>query len=139
MSETISIQELRIEEIEPSSTWIIVGPPGSGKSTFEENIVYYNRDKYPVGKFFVGTESGYARWSLLAHPLYVYNEYDEIEEKRYIKRQRRAKLSQMENPRGVNILDDITSDSKLLKTDTFKNLFKLGSQHWNNLLLLGLQ
>ena len=139
MTERVKAHELRIEEIEHSSSWIIVGQPGSGKSTLMEQLVYYNRHRFPAGKFFVGSETGYERWCKIAGALFTYNEYDAGEEQRLVTRQRRGKLRGGTQHYAVNMLDDITADSKILKTDLVRSLFKIGSRHWDYLLMLGSQ
>lgn len=107
-----------------------------------ENLCYYHKHKYPVARMFIGTESGYQKFSDIFHPLYVSNYYDEEQEISHIKRQRTCV---MENSKGytgnyaINILDDVSDDPKIYKTKVMKGIFKLGSQHWEQLFLLGSQ
>ena len=35
----MDLREFNIRDIEPSSSWLILGPPGSGKSTFVEDTI----------------------------------------------------------------------------------------------------
>ena len=108
-------------------------------TTLIENFAYYLKHRYPVSRVFIGTEDGYKRFCRIFHPLYVSNYWSEEEEKRHVLRQRTC---EMENGRGytgnyaINILDDISDDPKLFKTQLLRGLFKLGSQHWANLLLV---
>jgi hypothetical protein len=110
----------------------------SGMETFAYRLKY----RYPVGRIFIGTEDGYKKFSDIFHPLYVSNYYDENEEKNHILRQRTCS---MENGKGypgnyaINILDDISDDPKIFNTKVFQGLFKLGSQWWNQLCMVGLQ
>lgn len=139
---SINIPEFRIEDTPLSCTWIIVGPPGSGKTSFIENMAYYLKHRYPVSRIFIGTEGGYRRMCDIFHPLYVSNYYNEDEEKDHVRRQR---ICEMQNGKGypgnyaVNIIDDASDDPKIYKTKVMKGLFKLGSQHWNQLFMLGSQ
>ena len=111
-------------------------------TTFIENMCYYLKHRYPVGRAFIGTEGGYKRMCKIFHPLYVSNYYDEDEEKNHILRQRTCEI---ENGKGypgnyaVNIIDDASDDPKIYKTKVMRGLFKLGSQHWNQLLMVGSQ
>lgn len=111
-------------------------------TTLIENLCYFMKHRYPVGKVFMGTESGYQQFCEIFHPLYVSNYYDEMQEKEHILRQRTCVL---ENGKGytgnyaINILDDISDDPKIYRTKVFRGLFKLGSQHWDQLCLLGTQ
>lgn len=142
MQETKRISEFRFEDVPLSCTWIIIGPPGSGKTTFIENMCYNLKHRYPTARAFIGTEGGYKRFCDIFHPLYVSNYYDENEEKSHITRQRKCNVENHEKYIGnysINILDDVSDDPKIYKTKTMKGLFKLGSQHWNQLFMVGSQ
>lgn len=141
-AETVNIPEFKPEEMPLSCTWIIIGPPASGKTTFMENMAYYRKNVYPTGRVFIGTEDGYKRFCTIFHPLFVSNYWDEKEEENHVKRQRTC---EMENGRGypgnyaVNIIDDVSDDPRIYKTKLMRGLFKLGSQHWAQLLMIGTQ
>ena len=108
-------------------------------TTMAENFAYYLKHRYPVAKIFVQTEEWYKKFCRIFHPLFVSNNWDEKEEERHVLRQRKCEL---ENGRGypgnyaINILDDIGDDPKVFKTKLMRGLFKLGSQHWAQLLLV---
>lgn len=107
-----------------------------------ENLAYYRKHVYPTARVFIGTEDGYKRFCKIFHPLYVSNYWDEKEEEKHVLRQRTC---EMENGRGyagnyaVNIIDDVSDDPKIYKTKLMRGLFKLGSQHWAQLLMIGSQ
>jgi hypothetical protein len=111
-------------------------------TTFMENMAYYRKHLYPVGRVFIATEDGYKHFSEIFHPLYVSNYWDEKEEEKHVLRQRTC---EMENGRGypgnyaVNIIDDVGDDPKIYRTKLMRGLFKLGSQHWAQLLMVGTQ
>jgi len=111
-------------------------------TTLMENFAYYRKHVYPVGRVFIATEDGYKRMCDIFHPLFVSNYWDEKEETEHVRRQRTC---EMENGRGyagnyaVNILDDISDDIKIYRTKLMRGLFKMGSQHWAQLLMLGSQ
>jgi len=139
----IVIKEFKIEEMYPSCTWIIIGVPGSGKTTLIENLAYYHKNRYPVARVMVGTEGGYKRFCGIFQPLFVSNSYDEMHEKTHILRQRTCALDgTMEKSQGkyaINILDDVSDDTKIYRTKTMNALFKLGSQHYNQCFIIGTQ
>ena len=142
MSEEIKIRELNIQDIPDSCTWIIIGCPGSGKSTLIDNLCYYNKHKYPVCRAFIGTESGYKAACKTFHPLFVSNYFSEKEEGEYVRRQRQCSLENYKGYTGnaaINILDDVSDDVSIYKTKLIKGLFKLGSRHWNQLVVVGTQ
>nr|QBK86296.1 MAG: packaging ATPase [Marseillevirus LCMAC102] len=107
-----------------------------------ENMAYYLKHRYPVARIFIGTEEGYKRMCNIFHPLFVSGYYDEQEEKNHILRQRTCGI---ENEKGypgnyaINIIDDASDDPKVYKTKVMRGLFKLGSQHWSQLLMVGSQ
>lgn len=138
----VTLHEFRPEDIPLSCTWIVVGNPGSGKSTFMENMCYYLKHRYPVARIFIGTEDGYRRMSKIFHPIYVSNYYSEEEEKSHIRRQKLCNLENGEKYPGnyaINMIDDASDDPKTYKTKVMRGLFKLGSQWWSQLLLIGSQ
>ena len=59
----VIIDEFQLEDIPLSCTWIIIGAPGSGKTSLIENLAYYHKHKYPVARVFMGTEDGYQKFS----------------------------------------------------------------------------
>ena len=111
-------------------------------TTLIENLCYYHKHRYPVARVFMGTEGGYKTFCKIFHPLYVSNYYSEKEEESHIIRQ---KTCQGENGQGypgnyaINIMDDVSDDPKIYRSKVVRGIFKLGSQHWNQLFLLGSQ
>ena len=138
----VTIDEFKIEDIPLSCTWIIIGNPGSGKSTLIENLCYYLKHRYPVARLFIGTPEGFQKSCEIFHPLYVSNSYNEDQEKQHIVRQ---KTCAMENGKtdissySINIMDDVSDDPQIYRTKVMRGLFKLGSQHWNQLYIVGSQ
>jgi hypothetical protein len=91
---------------------------------------------------FIGTEGGYKSSCETFHPLYVSNYYDEKQEQEHLRRQKQCSLQNYSGYEGnyaINILDDVSDDTKIFKTKTLKGIFKLGSRHWNQLFILGTQ
>ncbi len=128
-------------EIDGNRRFVLGDCTVTHNTTFMNNVCYYLKHRYPVAKAFVGTEGGFKHFSSVFHPLYTSNCYDEEEEKRYVLRQKKCgmvnKQGQQDNY-AINIVDDI-SDSKVYKTPMFKSIFKLGSQHWHQLFMMGSQ
>jgi hypothetical protein len=111
-------------------------------TTLMENICYYRKHCYPVARIFIGTEGGYKRFCKIFHPLYVSNYYDEDQEKYHIVRQKTCSIENGDKYVGnyaINIMDDVSDDPGIYKTKVMKGLFKLGSQHWNQLYMVGSQ
>lgn len=111
-------------------------------TTLIENLCYYHKHRYPVARIFMGTEAGYQKFSETFHPLYVSNYYDEEQEKSHVLRQRTCVLENGKDYQGnmaINVLDDVADNPLIFKTKLMKGIFKLGSQHWNQLFMLGSQ
>lgn len=138
---TVRTPEFRLEDIPLSSTWIIVGQPGSGKSTMIENLCYYLKHRYPVARIFTGTPDGFKDMSDIFHPIFVSKDYDETKENMHIVRQKKCVEQNGEKYIGnyaINVIDDATS-AKAFKSKTFEGLFKIGSRHWAQLFIIGTQ
>ena len=106
-----------------------------------ENIAYYNKHKYPIARIFIGTETGYKKFSETFHPLYVNKDFDPQLQELHVKRQRKCITQNEEGYIGnnaINIMDDI-SDNRVFKTELVLNMFKQGSQHWSQIFMLGTQ
>ena len=142
MAKEIVINEFRIEDIPLSCTIIAVGPPQTGKTSLIENFCYFHKHRYPVARIFMGTDAGHKKFCDIFHPLYVSNHYNEEQEKLHILRQRTCVIENGKDYPGnfaINIMDDVSDDPSIYKTKVMKGLFKLGSQHWNQLYMVGSQ
>lgn len=139
----VDIHEFNLHDLPDSCTIIFIGVPGSGKTTAIEDVSYFLRHKYPVARVFMGTEGGYKRFCKIFGPLYVSNSYNEDQEKHHILRQKTCNMISSENKDrskyAINIMDDVTDDPKIFKTPTMLGIFKLGSQHWSQIVMIGTQ
>jgi hypothetical protein len=129
-------------EIDGNRRFLLEDGTVTHNTSLIEGLCYHLKHRYPVARVFMGTEAGYRKFCEIFHPLYVSNYYDEEEEKRHILRQRTCEI---ENGKGypgnyaINIIDDASDDPKIYKGKVMKGLFKLGSQHWNQLFMVGSQ
>ena len=129
-------------EIDGNGRFLLGDSTVTHNTTFIENMCYFLKHRYPVARAFIGTEGGYKRFCKIFHPLYVSSYYDEDEEKNHILRQRTCVVENEVGYLGnyaINVIDDASDDPKIYKTKVMKGLFKLGSQHWNQLLMVGSQ
>ena len=141
MTETLEINEFCIEDLPASCTIVLIAPPGYGKTTMIETLMYHHRHLCPVGRAWIGTDESYKRFcSILGH-LFVSNYYDEEEHKSSIVRQRTLATENVPEAerRAFTVLDDLSSDPKIFKNQFFRAQFKLGSQHYNTIFCLGMQ
>lgn len=132
----IQIREFDITHIEPSSSWIILGPPGVGKSSFVEDLVKYNAYKYPVARVVCRAPGPNRRYCKIFPPLFVTSKFVKEDEQAFVQRQ--LKMSHSESPAKycVYILDDIDVHKSQFRDPFFLNLFKQGSRHWSMLAIL---
>lgn len=147
MDRVIDIPEFVPEDMPLSCTWLLIGKPSSGKTTLLENLVHEVKYRYPVGRFFFGSDTAYKRFCEIAHPLYVSNYFDKDEVTDVVRRQRQVYLENMDagyekdyvGNYNVLVIDDASDDPRVYKEKVMRGLYKLGTQHYNQLFLLGTQ
>lgn len=144
---------LRIRELDPNminpglsnfgkddqggSKIVIIGKPGTGKTTLITSLLYEKSNIFPAGMVISGTEDSNHHYGKLFPPLFVHNKYDKQLIEDFIKRQKISK-EHLSNPWNVLLLDDCTDDPKIFNDPLFQGIFKNG-RHWKMLFILSLQ
>lgn len=116
---------------------VVVGKPGTGKSTLIKSLLYAKKHIFPVGMAMSGSEDSNHAYKEIMPSTFVYNEYDEDKITQFIKRQKLAS-SHLPNPWAVMILDDCTDDPRIFNKPLQQALYKKG-RHWKMLYILSLQ
>ena len=145
---TYRIRELDPDMIAPStknmdrpeqggSKIVIIGKPGTGKTTLITSLLYEKSHIFPVGVAMSGTEDSNGHYSKIFPSSFVFNSLDKPVIEQFISRQKLAK-QHLPNPWGVLLLDDCTDDPKLFNDPMFLGIFKNG-RHWKMWFVLSLQ
>jgi hypothetical protein len=146
---TLNVKELDLDLIRPSfkdkydpsatgSKIVVIGKPGTGKTTLISDLLYRKRFIIPVGQVYSGTEDSNGFYQQLFPSLFVFNRYSEDSVKDFIRRQKTAKSEGVVVPWGLLLLDDCTDNTRILTSQLFQNIFKNG-RHWKMLFILSLQ
>ena len=144
----IRIQELNVDSIPPStknfenseyggSKIVVIGKPGTGKTTLITSILYEKKHIFPIGLCMSGTEDSNGYYRKVFPSTFVFNKLNENTIENFIRRQKIAK-KHLPNPWGVLLLDDCTDDPKIFNKPLFQGTYKNG-RHWKMLFILSLQ
>lgn len=109
----------------------------TGKTTLISSLLYSKKHIYPAAMAMSGTEDSNHFYRQIFPSTFVFNNYDEEQVTKFVKRQKLAK-QHLENPWAVLILDDCTDDPSIFKKPLQQGLYKRG-RHWKMLYILSLQ
>ena len=145
----IEVKELNPDMINPTtrefrdrnyvggSKIVVVGKPGTGKSTLIKSLLYSKKHIFPVAIVMSGSEDTNHAYEKYMPGTFIFNEYDASKISEIIKRQKIAS-EHLENAWCALILDDCTDDPKIFHSKLQQALFKKG-RHWHLFYILSLQ
>jgi hypothetical protein len=143
-SRTVYIKEFDMQSMPPFDVpdkdgikIVVIGKPGTGKSTIIADILASKSHIVPVAQIFSGTEDSNHFFSEKFPGVCVFNKLDLEAIESFITRQKIAK-QYLPNPWAFQIIDDCTDDPKILKRPIFQSYYKLG-RHWKMIHILSLQ
>ena len=146
--QNILLYPINIDKIDPTtrnfkiadqggSKLVVIGKPGTGKTTLVSSLIYEKRHILPSGMVMSGTEDSNGYYSKMFPDTFIYNKFrDDILEK-YVERQKIAK-KHLKNPWSLLLMDDVCDDVKMLNKPIMHNLFKNG-RHYKMFFILSLQ
>ena len=117
---------------------VVIGKPGTGKTTLITSLLYEKRHIFPIGLVMSGTEDSNSYYRKIFPSTFVYNKLNEEKIEDFVKRQKISKNHIVQNPWGLLLLDDCTDDPKLFNKPLFQGIFKNG-RHWKMMFILSLQ
>ena len=145
---TVRIKPLNLDSIPPNAKnmWdsnqggckiVVIGKPGTGKTTLIESLLYHKKHIFPCGMVFNGTEDANSFYSKIFPGAFIYSHLDEEKFKDFKKRQILAR-KYVKNPWAMLIVDDCTDDPKIFRKPFMQEIFKNGRQ-WKMNFILSLQ
>jgi hypothetical protein len=106
-------------------------------TTLISSLLYSKKHIFPVAMVMSGTEDSNHFYRSVLPSTFVFNNYDEEQIEKFVKRQKIAK-EHVENPWAIMILDDCTDDPALFRKPLQNGLYKRG-RHWKMWYILSLQ
>lgn len=144
----IRVKQLNLDSIPPNikNMWtetqggckiVVIGKPGTGKTTLIESLLYHKKHIFPCGMVFNGTEDANSFYSRIFPEAFIYSKLDEERFRDFKKRQILAR-KYIKNPWAFLIVDDCTDDPKIFRKPFMQDIFKNGRQ-WKMNLIMSLQ
>ena len=109
----------------------------TGKTTLIASLLHAKKHIFPVGIVMSGTEDSNGFYRKIFPSTFVFNQYDEEQIKKFVKRQKIAR-QYLPNPWAVILIDDCTDDPTIFNKPLQHGMYKRG-RHWNMWYILSLQ
>lgn len=119
------------------SKTVVIGKPGTGKTTLIASLLYAKKHIFPVGEVQSGTEDSNGFYGQIFPKSVIHDELDLQKIEDFIRRQKMAK-KYIQNPWAILLLDDCTDTPSSLKNSLIQGIFKNG-RHWKMWFILSLQ
>lgn len=123
---------------------ILIGKPGSGKSSVIESILYAKKHIIPVAQIFSGSEKENGFFEQFIPKSFIFNDLniDDLSQIHELEERQIISIKYLEkngyNPWVVQVIDDLTDDTRFFKKPIFQKLYKYG-RHWRLLHILSMQ
>lgn len=120
---------------------VVIGRPGSGKSTLIKALAYSKRDVIKMAVVFSGSEMTNGFYSKFIPDLFIYDGYNESAMNLFMTRQKKVApefISRHENKWVMIVVDDCSYAKEIFNSPTQRELYKNG-RHYKMLYVLGVQ
>lgn len=134
----LKLNKFDMSSIDTSCKIVIIGKPGTGKSTLIEDILYQLHDRLPIGVVMVGTLEGADEYRKIIPDSYIYEDFNQEVVNTLMKRQRKAVKRRWQNPYSFLVVDDCSFDLKWIRHKTTREIFMNG-RHFKLLVIIALQ
>lgn len=134
----IHIKEFDLSKIRKNSKVVVIGKPGTGKTTIITSILQAMASVAPVGIIMSGTEDSSGTYSKFFPGTFIYNKLDIEKMEDFVKRQKMAQHHDLPEKHAILLLDDCTDEPKELTHPIFHKIFKNG-RHYDMMFILSLQ
>jgi hypothetical protein len=139
----IHVEEITIKKFDPSkmkqhAVILFIGKRNTGKSFLIKDILYHQKDRFPVGKVISATNHLNHFYDTFIPPMLIHEEYTENILSKIYERQSIAIKDNWSNPNCFVIFDDCLSDKSWQKDPLIRKLFYEG-RHSKLTFLLGIQ
>lgn len=137
----LKIRKFKMSEMDLNSKALVIGKPGTGKSSLIKDILYRHRKKFPCGIIVSGTQESSGDFNGMVPDLFIYENYNQPVIDKLVLRQKRLTRKYGEGHASnyaFICIDDCMDDSGWIKHPTTKGIFKNG-RHWDLFFILAIQ
>jgi Poxvirus A32 protein len=139
--EEVNIKRFKIDEIDLNAKIVIIGKPGTGKTSIIKDIIYRHREKFTKVILMSGTADSSGDFKGVFPDIYMYKGYQkELIDKWWAKQQDIVKLRGKNNSKNqaLLVLDDLMHDKRWVRERSIADIFMNG-RHYDTLFICAMQ
>ena len=139
--EEVNIKRFKIDEIDLNAKIIIIGKPGTGKTSIIKDIIYRHRQKFAKTVLMSGTADSSGDFKGVFPDIFMYKGYKkDMMDKWWEKQQQVVKRRGKGHPKNqaLLVLDDLMHDKRWVRERTIADIFMNG-RHYDTLFICAMQ